>query len=130
MWSLPYLIGRPVSVKFYNTFFIVSIFMPKCFAEHQMTIRYDFQPSLVSINLIKKRTVNPYVTGSSPVARAKDFPQDFHSLWDFLLSVARPALVQKWVKVALNYHDDKTKSEQIVPVFISKYKNLCGHCRI
>ena len=27
--------------------------MPKCFAEHQMTIRYDFQPSLVSINLIK-----------------------------------------------------------------------------
>ena len=63
--------------------------MPKCFAEHQMTIRYDFQPSLVSINLIKKRTVNPYVTGSSPVARAKDFPQDFHSLWDFFI-VCRP----------------------------------------
>ena len=48
----------------------------------------------------------------------------------FLLSVAHTAFMQKWVKIALNYHDDKTKSEQIVPVFISKYKNLCGHCRI
>ena len=39
-------------------------------------------------------TVNPYVTGSSPVARAKDFPQDFHSLRDFVLFAARRNLVQ------------------------------------
>ena len=70
------------------------------------------------VQSVEQRTVNPYVTGSSPVARAKDFPQDFHSLRDFLLFVDQPTFMQNESNIAPLCPENKTKSERFVTVAV------------